>query len=357
MYKSLQAARAFAAIFVVLFHLGGSIAAKDGFGFTWFSVPFSFGGAGVEFFFVLSGFIILTAHWNDISKPRRVGSYFRKRLIRIYPTYWIIFVAALFLSIISNAARGTVPYETLSLINDPAALLKALFLLPQAKYALAPIILVAWTLHYEMFFYFCFSTLILSRWIAIALGILLLYTYILYMDVSRIPFPFSFLSKTYIFLFFMGMIVAFFCKSKRFATNRPRVYVFLGAVMFFFISLDIVIGTHFLGNMRTISYGLASSLIIYGLVKTEDSGKAIGGHPLVQLLGDSSYALYLIHYPLIGFLCKLALLAHLNRIGITGAVICYLSIFTACIIISVAFHLRIEKPLIAYLNRKTCLSG
>ena len=90
MYMSLQAGRAIAAILVVLYHLGGMIAVEKYFGQPIFGIPFSFGDAGVEFFFVLSGFIILTAHRKDISKPYRVISYLKKRIARIYTTYWII---------------------------------------------------------------------------------------------------------------------------------------------------------------------------------------------------------------------------------------------------------------------------
>ena len=77
MYKSLQAGRAIAAILVVLYHLGGNIAKEKYFGIKMFSVPFSFGGSGVEFFFVLSGFIILAAHRDDIFKPHKFLNYFK----------------------------------------------------------------------------------------------------------------------------------------------------------------------------------------------------------------------------------------------------------------------------------------
>jgi peptidoglycan/LPS O-acetylase OafA/YrhL len=58
-YKSLQAGRAIAAILVVLFHLGIAISADKYFGITAFSIPFSFGGAGVNFFSSLAGLLFL----------------------------------------------------------------------------------------------------------------------------------------------------------------------------------------------------------------------------------------------------------------------------------------------------------
>ena len=47
------------------------------------------GWYGVDLFFVLSGFIICHVHWNDIGRPEQVRSYFWKRFVRIYPTYWV----------------------------------------------------------------------------------------------------------------------------------------------------------------------------------------------------------------------------------------------------------------------------
>ncbi len=50
MYFSLQIGRAFASVFVLLFHLGGIMYSERYFGISEFYLPFSFGSSGVEFF-------------------------------------------------------------------------------------------------------------------------------------------------------------------------------------------------------------------------------------------------------------------------------------------------------------------
>ena len=51
---------------------------------------FRFGHAGVDFFFVLSGFIIYYIHQGEIGQQRFLPAYLYKRFARIYPTYWIV---------------------------------------------------------------------------------------------------------------------------------------------------------------------------------------------------------------------------------------------------------------------------
>lgn len=349
MYKSLQTGRAIAAIFVVLFHLGGAIAAEKYFGNESFAIPFLFGGAGVEFFFVLSGFIILTAHWNDIGKPNNLASYLKKRIIRIYPTYWIVFISVFSMAAVSTAWRDTVPH-------DAFILLKSLLLIPQdttiAGGTGAPIIIVAWTLQYEIFFYLCFALMIINRLLSTIVGLVIFYLYTKYSGISPLPFPLSFLASDYILLFIMGMSVSAACASGKIRLDKPAVYASVGALMFSLIALDTVLQTNLIKAHRTILYGLASSLIVFGLVQLEDNGLIIGKNRLIQILGDSSYALYLIHYPLISVLCKLSLMIQLNKLGAIGAAIAYIFIFSACLITAVAFHLWLEKPITAYFRHK-----
>lgn len=347
-YKSLQASRAISAILVVLFHLGETIALEKYFGYKIFSVPFLFGSAGVNFFFVLSGFITLQAHRYDIFKPNKLVLYFKKRLVRIYPTYWIVFISVFFLAKVSPSLRASVP-------SDLVTILKSLLIIPQDKNIVggtgAPVILVAWTLQYEMFFYLCFASLISSRWLSIGIGLTFLYLFINNIGASALQFPLSFLLQDYTLLFVMGMIVALLCISDKVIVYKPLIYAIFGVLIFGTLSLDTVLQTNSI-EQKTILYGLASSLIILGLVKAEDNGLIIGEHSWLQTLGNSSYTLYLIHFPLISILCKLCLSIQLNKLGLLGGFIAYFAIFGICLIVAVVFHLWIEKPVLQYLRSR-----
>ena len=348
MYKSLQAGRAIAAILVVLFHLGGAIAAEKYFGLTAFSIPFSFGDAGVEFFFVLSGFIIFAAHQKDISQPHKLRSYLRKRITRIYPTYWMIFLGVYFLAVAMSSALSS------SLPDDVLVLLKSLLLLPQDKSMVggtgAPILIVAWTLQYEMLFYLFFAVMILNRVASIVLGLVWFSVFISFSGSPSLDFPLSFIAKDYVFLFILGMVVAKACMSKIVSVKNPCLCATIGLLMFLSIALDEVTGVNFSSEHGTVLYGLASGLIIFGLVKAEAGGRVIGGNSWLQLIGDSSYALYLIHYPLISILCKIAIYLRLNQYGFSGALLTYVLILGSCIVSSMAFHLWIEKPTTVYIR-------
>src|SRR5436305_9906897 len=91
MLNTLQACRAAAAILVVLFHASGSIfALAKYFDCKPFGRVFDFGYAGVDFFFVLSGFLMMHVHAQDFGQPRKLGAYCWKRFTRIYPAYWVV---------------------------------------------------------------------------------------------------------------------------------------------------------------------------------------------------------------------------------------------------------------------------
>lgn len=347
MYKSLQAGRAVAAILVVLFHLGGAIAAEKYFHSPFFAVPFSFGGAGVEFFFVLSGFIIFAVHKQDIFQPAQFGDFVKKRVIRIYPTYWILFLSVYILAISSSALRGTVPH-------DLFLVLRSLLLIPQDPTSVggtgAPVLIVAWTLQYEMLFYGFFAVMILSRTATVGLGVSWLLVYVMYRGDVTLSFPLSFLVKDHILLFFFGMMVAKACTSRGFDVARPMLWFSVGAVFFSVVAFEKVLGGGFLEDKRVLLYGVASALMVFGLVKAEDRGCVIGGSKWLQVLGDSSYALYLIHYPLISILCKFSMLLQLKKWGGVGALLSYGLIFVACLGSAVLFHLWLERPLTRYLR-------
>jgi peptidoglycan/LPS O-acetylase OafA/YrhL len=113
---------------------------------------------GVNVFFVLSGYLI---YGSLIGRPTPFAKFFMRRVRRIYPTFWV--VLALYVCV------GLVYTERSKLPEDgvPLYLLSNALLLPGVL-PIQPIVTVAWSLSYEIFFYLglalAVGTLALRRW-------------------------------------------------------------------------------------------------------------------------------------------------------------------------------------------------
>ena len=342
-YQSLQACRGVAALLVVLYHLGIAVAAPQYFGIAGFAYPLSFGHIGVDFFFVLSGFIITYVHWQDISRPDALPRYLQRRFVRIYPIYWIIFLAVLLLALVMPATRAAVPHEL-------GFILKGLGLIPEdwRRHASPPVIVVSWSLEYEVVFYLVFALAIVNRWLLAIPLALLAYAYI--SCAGGCEFPRSFFTNAIALLFVMGAMVAV-CERRGLAVRSPLALA--GAGTFIFLSLGVaeVLAPSFRSTVSEhIALGLASCLTIAGLLSWEKAQAHKVSLGALVLLGDASYVLYLLHYPLIIVLCKLAVRV-LPR-TVPGAAIAYVLILLLCVLAAVAVHLWIEKPLLWRLGRR-----
>lgn len=348
MYRSLQTCRAAAAILVVLFHLGPTLAADKYFGWPVLIRPFLFGHAGVDFFFVLSGFIIYYVHRQDIGHPGRLKTYLLKRAVRIYPIYWILFLVAFTAHLLVPSLPGTVPH-------DPLVVIKSMFLIPQDIRAVggtgAPVLIVAWSLQYEVIFYLGFALLILNRALGAGVWIALLAAHFLLP--KDVTYPFDFLQKDWLLFFLLGAGTAHLTDRlpKRIP---PWLVAAAGGLVFFSAGISESLANKYdalLLRPVGFQYALASCLIIYGLVQMENRGAVIGDNPFWQLFGAASYTLYLIHIPIISVLSKISLLLGLH--GHMGALIAYALIFIACLTAAALFHRLIEAPLLRWLSRWT----
>jgi exopolysaccharide production protein ExoZ len=112
----------------------------------------SIGNTGVDLFFVLSGYLI---YGTLIAREKPFGSFMARRIERIYPTFLVVFVLYLALS-------AVFPRE--SKLPDGAGptawyLLQNLLLLP-GIFPIEPLITVAWSLSYEVFYYLAIPLII-----------------------------------------------------------------------------------------------------------------------------------------------------------------------------------------------------
>ena len=165
MLYNIQFLRFVAAMLVVIYHSAAGLPANDSVFQAVFSAGGSLGFAGVDIFFVISGFIMAHTSANH-SGFTDSFDFVRRRLARIFSGYWPFFVLALVIF-------GYFRPEHFADSN----LLKSFFLWPQT---LNHILLeLTWTLSYELYFYLLFSLLILfskprNRHVYILLGFTLL---------------------------------------------------------------------------------------------------------------------------------------------------------------------------------------
>jgi exopolysaccharide production protein ExoZ len=101
----------------------------------------------VLFFFVLSGFVIYTAHHADFGDVRRLPRYVWRRACRIYPVYWLSLIAPLYFLWTQCSGVYLLDIATLSPFNNGIT-------------ELTP---PAWSLRFELAFYLMFGLALLPR--------------------------------------------------------------------------------------------------------------------------------------------------------------------------------------------------
>lgn len=202
----IQAARGVAALLVVLYHTGRMVAVEQYVGHDPFYGVFSFGHAGVDFFFVLSGFIIFFVHQSDVGRTAHIFRYAWRRVTRIYPIYWIVTLLAIGFGIAGH-------HTDLSVWR----VIASLCLLPQAD---DPIVGVAWTLEHEVLFYGVFAALILN----VRVGVMLCAAWLaLVFTAFIVPLPgvvLPFAASAYHLDFFLGMASAWLVLQEQVPSPR-----------------------------------------------------------------------------------------------------------------------------------------
>jgi peptidoglycan/LPS O-acetylase OafA/YrhL len=155
---ALQILRAGAAIMVVFHHFSLSIHSyHPGYSLFVSSGLGALGAAGVDTFFVISGFIMI---WTSREQSRSVRDallYLKKRALRIYPLYWI------WTSVLLLMWAGSLALT--SAVLSPGYVMVSYLLWPvhAGPKLLHPLLDQGWTLSFEIYFYLVFALSIAWR--------------------------------------------------------------------------------------------------------------------------------------------------------------------------------------------------
>ncbi len=323
---SIQYLRALAAISVVAFHACQWIQP---------SMPFSVGAAGVDVFFVVSGFIMWTT--TNLS-PLRPGAFLLRRAVRTLPLYWL---ATLALALAIALYPPLIPTVRL----EPGHLLASLLLIPHTDPAGQPFPLLAagWTLIYEALFYLVFAA---ALWLQPANRLAFLAVCLLTvigLGLAYLP-AYPLIANPLLLEFLAGALLGRAWLAGR-VPDRPTALGLI-AVALAVLAWQQVIGSR--GDlMRPLWWGGPAALIVAGAVGLEQAGglvRAPWAQRPLRRLGDASYSIYLCHPMAVGLVAA--------TLGPQNPAVFLPVAITAALVLGLLCHQRIERPLLGWLRAR-----
>ncbi|WP_042562348.1 acyltransferase family protein [Yersinia rochesterensis] len=342
---SIQVLRGVAALLVVLFHFRHFV--NDVYPLKDLGDRlFLFGEAGVDLFFIISGFIIV---YSSKNREKNTFSEFAiKRFFRLYPIYFVVLTFYLI-------SYGD---EVFTISN----IIKSYLLIPIDFNGKGPwfglsTIYTAWTLSYEAYFYIIFSIAIFVnhkyRALVCAVAILLimvisqLHLYdTLFLDPitakkdnQGVLYNLSFVSSPLIIDFILGMFLAYLYDYYDKKCGYHNIYNFI-AFSSMAIALIFMISSK-TGSVGPTSWGWCSFLIVASMLVLTKNLNLTYPRFLISI-GEMSYSIYINHV-----VVKKVSFAYIGSFGLfTGKdgffILFSLVVVTLCI--SYFTYTFIEKP-------------
>jgi len=255
--EAIQSLRAIAALMVVTRHTG---------------LPSAMGGAGVDLFFVISGFVMVYSSRALFGDFKSVPIFALRRLIRIAPLYWIIILAAL-------AIKGG---------SDISVIALSASFLPSAHGLVVP---PGWTLVLEMFFYLLFAlALFLPRRQAS-----MLICFLIVALVSTHWHPINnfhrWFSSPIMLEFCAGVIIGNIYLERATPLSNKTALMLIAAGVAIFCATSAIADFEQSPYYRAAFWGLPATLV--------GAGVALGPNRrnrTLEFLGEASYSIYLGHW-------------------------------------------------------------
>ena len=339
MLGNVQALRAVAALLVVVVH---AYAVESTYlpGRPW-TTPFHILGTyGVDLFFVISGVVMLvsTATWfGEKSAPRR---FLARRATRIYPPYWIVTALVLLAFLIVPSATGLHR-------SAPPQILQSFLALPQPG---EPLLVVGWTLTYELVFYAVFALALRfqRRYLPVVTAVWVL-AIVLIGALGPHANPWvRVLGSWFNLEFVFGMAIG--TAVLRGSLFAPRALFAIAVALIVAVCVATAYsGREFFDDRMVASVGRRGADGAAGVRVARLEKRGLLAPRWLRAQGDASYALYLWHVPVIG-----AIGLALNRVHVHGTPARIAIVFggyALAIAASFAAYHWIERPLLRLARR------
>ena len=325
----IQALRAYAAIMVVINHLWnkGELASTMGFE--------NLGGFGVYIFFVISGFII------SYSLADKIGTFdnflfLKRRMLRIFPMYLV--VCLIFCVLYLHSAIVHDKEIDWSLLIGNALLLPSFT--GDANYRM--LVYPAWTLVYEMLFYYAFFIFISiseNKRNAIVLTGLSIFLSVSAVQFFHLQGPklgwanFSYIVGEPLMLYFVSGCALYLAWAK-WGGKTP--FNFMTAFVAF-VGLTVISFTVSCpGYLRPLHFLIPTAIVAVYLFSDFGHGRIV---EFIVFVGAASFSIYLFHPLIYEVIVRVSWLSHLHG-DLFGAASVLAGILLGCLV-----YFFIERPM------------
>ncbi|SDN07692.1 Peptidoglycan/LPS O-acetylase OafA/YrhL, contains acyltransferase and SGNH-hydrolase domains [Fictibacillus solisalsi] len=324
-----QSFRAIAIIIVMLGHANHMFYQR--FQYDWFHISQWNRMGGVDFFFVVTGFMISYLYSTKAGSLTSAKQFLVKRWMRIYPLYFLFTVAAI-------AILFILPMQDESHKRDMAVIFKSLFLLP-----VDPVLTVTWSLQYIMVFYLVFAGFLiwpkLFKYILAGWAVILLSA-----QMGLIPGKNTFLLNFSNLEILAGCFISYLVLHVKFSSGL--FWMLSGLAGYYLVWSNNLF--HVVSIYEPYFYFFFSFMMMLGITIV-DLKKQTKVPAFLSFLGDASYSIYIAHGPFIQF--YLYVFIFINVPNIFGNFISLLLLLFCTVASCLLVYLFIERPLIRQVKR------
>lgn len=354
-FEALDSLRGICAILVVMFHMPVASHWRD-----WGLVQHGY--LFVDYFFVLSGFVIAHAYAGRLKSPRDAGRFMVRRLGRVWPLHVLMLLAfvGLELARLWFHIDGAVPFErdrSVEAIVANLLLVQAWHVLPSLTWN-GP----SWTLSAEVACYLIFAGLVLLaprrfRWIGAVLavigGIIVLTCARRWMNTT-----YDFAVPRAVYGFFLG------CLLQGVWTRIPRLKGLAATVLEITAVVALCVFIGWATGPFTVAVTLIFLAVVWVFAGEEGAVSRMLDHPTPVTLGRWSFAIYMVHMFVLTVLMivarKIEWVPGGRRIDF-GSVwindLFALALFGVILLLAIAAHHGVERPAQRLIDRWTRPQG
>ncbi len=340
---TMEGARGIAVALVFLVHYRAAFAAWTGSGTVTETVTqflWTIGHAGVDLFFVLSGYLI----YGAVLKPSLdYVKFMGRRVQRIYPTFLVVFAMYIALSF-AFPSQSKLPPNAL----DAAVLIVQNLLLLPGIFPFEAIVSVAWSLSYEFFYYLTLPLLVLAlglrRWQPKQRVIFFAVVAVLFVTSWFLLAP----KAPRLLMFVAGILLYELVHSLNFAPKISAAFEWFAIALTLaaFAAIAYVETIPQTGEMlRLIVSFVAFGTLVFACFRAEGPLYRVFAWTPLRWLGNMSYSYYLIHALTIN--ASAMVLGKVLPASMAGPGLywlMFLPVFAATLITSTLLFALVEKP-------------